>query len=363
MVLPLLAGCAAPKTKPADVNSVLAEIEASKQLELAVRENVESNQRLGDVSYRVLSGAVSLCGEKTRSSMGFRYWNKFSFNPLWRSSAVKLFKLNKVIQVSSVIPDSPADKSGLKSGDILLSIDGWPLPVGKKALKAVDIKIAEIGKGHKDTIAVNLLRNGEEKSVLIKPARACDYPVSIDKSESVNAFADGKSIFVSSGMMDFARDDAELALVVSHELSHDLMGHIEAKKQNAVAGAAGGLVIDVLLAAIGVNTQGDFSRKGGEIGGSAYSVEFEQEADYVGMYAFALAGYKIDQAPYFWRRMAVHSPASIKFSSSHPTTPDRFVALEATVREINKKIAANIPLKPEMKKPNISKTGTGKNGK
>jgi hypothetical protein len=39
----------------------------------------------------------------------------------------------------------------------------------------------------------------------------------------------------------------------------------------------------------------------------------------------------------------------ISMKTSHPTSPDRFVALESTVKEINQKIANNQPLKPEMK--------------
>jgi predicted Zn-dependent protease len=164
-----------------------------------------------------------------------------------------------------------------------------------------------------------------------------------------NAYADGKNIVVQKGMMDFFKSDEEVALVVSHELAHNSMKHIDAKKKNAMIGGIFGLLLDVAAAAGGVNTNGDFTRMASNAGGGAYSVEFEQEADYVGLYFMSIAGYKIDDAPNFWRRMATNNSASITMKSSHPTAPERFLALETTVKEIKGKIDNKQPLKPEMK--------------
>ena len=58
----------------------------------------------------------------------------------------------------------------------------------------------------------------------------------------------------------------------------------------------------------------------------------------------------IGLAPNFWRRMAVIHPASIKtnHSSTHPSAPERFVALESAVGEIHAKLNAGRPLVPEV---------------
>ena len=89
----------------------------------------------------------------------------------------------------------------------------------------------------------------------------------------------------------------------------------------------------ILAAVAGVNTGGDFMRIGAEAGAGAFSQDFEAEADYVGVYLMARGGYDIGLAPNFWRRMAVIHPASIKtnHSSTHPSAPERFVALESAV--------------------------------
>jgi predicted Zn-dependent protease len=80
-----------------------------------------------------------------------------------------------------------------------------------------------------------------------------------------------------------------------------------------------------------------------------YSKEFEAEADYVGLYLMARAGFAIEDTPNFWRRMAIAHPGSVKrgLAASHPPTPERFLALEKTVEEIDAKRARSEALLPE----------------
>ena len=43
----------------------------------------------------------------------------------------------------------------------------------------------------------------------------------------VNAATDGRSVTVMRGLVNFLTRDEELALVVGHELSHNVLGHFE----------------------------------------------------------------------------------------------------------------------------------------
>ena len=181
------------------------------------------------------------------------------------------------------------------------------------------------------------------------PGQACDFRVRLSPDDVKNAYADGKNIVIYKGMMDFFRTDEDVALVVSHELAHNAMKHIDAKQKNAVIGGLVGLLLDVAAAAGGINTNGDFTRLGSNMGAGVYSVDFEQEGDYVGLYFMANAGYNVDDAATFWRRMATTNSKSITMKTSHPTTPERFIALEATVKEIKQKVENCQPLKPELK--------------
>src|SRR5262249_35401391 len=148
-----------------------------------------------------------------------------------------------------------------------------------------------------------------------------------------NAFADGESIYLPRGMLRFATNDDELALILGHELAHNAMGHIDAKTRNSMLGLAGGAVLDVVVAATtGYST--NFSDIGAELGAGVYSQEFETEADYVGLYFCARAGFNIDGVEIFWRRVSALAPQTIKLATTHPTNPQRFLTIAATREEI-----------------------------
>lgn len=342
LVALLLTGCAAPTTKLVQVNDVQAELEAKKQRELALKTIVEDQMRLHKVAYQVRTKAVDLC-PTTSYTEGVAFANNAAFGTMFKEAMSSIYGITDVVKVFYVQPGSPAELSGMEVGDIPVSINGWTVPVGDKANEAVHDKIAELTKEGKP-LAVEVMRDNAKKTLAINPVKTCAYGVQLLQEDIVNAFADGKQIIITKGMMRFAKDDIELSLVVGHELAHNAMEHIKAKSTNQLLGS----LFDIVAAAYGVNTQGAF----GNAAGQAYSQEFESEADYVGLYMIAKAGIDISNAPNFWRRMATDNPAGINknHASSHPSTPQRFLALEATVIEIKTKITNNEALVPDMKK-------------
>jgi hypothetical protein len=56
-------------------------------------------------------------------------------------------------------------------------------------------------------------------------ATGTDYPIFMFNNVIPDAFADGERICVSTGMIDIARDDHELAFIICHELAHNDSGH------------------------------------------------------------------------------------------------------------------------------------------
>jgi hypothetical protein len=53
--------------------------------------------------------------------------------------------------------------------------------------------------------------------------------------------------------------------------------------------------------------------------------------------------------------MALEQPAAIRFARTHPTSPVRFVQMQAVIAEIADKKRRALPLEPEMK-PRTSPT-------
>lgn len=177
----------------------------------------------------------------------------------------------------------------------------------------------------------------------------CNFGLQIKESHGVNAYADGKSVTVSAPMMVFAQRDTHLAFVVAHELAHNIMAHPQNQQKNVLLGSLLGAVADVALASQGASTGGGFSNLGGSVAMLRYSPAFEQEADYIGLYILARAGYPIEEAPDFWRAMSQYEPEGIYARSTHPTNAERFIGMRKTIAEIRAKQRAHQPLIPNIR--------------
>jgi beta-barrel assembly-enhancing protease len=343
-----LTGCVTPQTRSPVANQANTDEETKKQQMLVLEDYLGNYNKLQSVSSRIITTGADMCGDKVAAFYGFDYWNNDSFNAQMKAPAQVKFNMNEHYKILHVAPASPAEISALKQGDSLVSIDNWVVPAGKDANKLIKEKLALLGKSFAP-INMVVSRDGTEVKTTITPVKACDFGVILSPDDVKNAYADGKNIVVYKGMMDFFKTDEEIALVLSHELAHNSMKHIDAKQKNAVVGGIFGLLLDVAAISVGINTNGEFAKSGAGIGGNSHSVAFEQEADYVGLYFMKKAGFDIENAAGFWRRMAVSNSQAITIKTSHPTTPERFLAIESTVKEINAKVENNQPLTPDLK--------------
>ncbi len=320
------------------VSKAASEAEAEKQRELIIEDRIQQYQRLANIAFPILADSTELCGKETTFSLGAIWVNKYVFGDDFKTALTRTHGFGDTANLFVIANGSPLAGAGLGAGDRLVAINEWPIPSGKDApVKARDRIASEAAKTGQLHLVVDTKQG--RRDIAVMAMQMCDFRFGIAADDSVNALSDGENILITSGMMRFVQNDVELATVFGHEMAHNVMGHIDKKRGNAVIGA----IFDILFAGLGVNTQGAFSNMTGQ----AYSQEFEAEADYVGLYLMARARIPIQDAPNFWRRMGVTHPGSVALATTHPTTPERFVALEQTVAEINGKIEAGVPLLPE----------------
>lgn len=238
----------------------------------------------------------------------------------------------------------PAAKAGVFRGDVLMALNNETVP----STKAAAWMNERIKRNGVQPVNLTIARSGQTRSITIVPEVACAVPVNLANSGQANAFTDGQKIVIYSRILQIAQSDDELALVVGHELAHVNMKHIEKHAQNQVAGAVGGALLDVAFALGRINTGAAFSRTGANVGAKAYSIDFEKEADYVGAYYVARAGYNVVGAERLWRALAQEDPKQMTYAGLHPTSPERFVQMQKTSEEILRKRQLNQSLTPEM---------------
>lgn len=336
----LVTSCA-PVTRGPGIDQAEALKEAEKQREFAVKEYIRIEKRLKHVAWGIQQNATFLCEDHIKKRAGLNLTTKRHVTEHLRPTYEKLFQIvEDRPTVLYPLPGSPAEKAGLRSGDIVTQINGAPLSRGSDDIENVMQVIEKAGR----VISLEVQRKKEKKTVTLAPRSICAYPAYLAHDETVNAFADGERVIVTMGMMRFVESDDELALIIGHELAHNTMSHIQKKQGNILAGRVVGAVVDVFLGGTGI-----FAQLGESVGGGLYSQDFESEADYIGVYYAAAAGYNVKNAAHLWRRMAASNPAAIHLrGSTHPSTAKRFLAIGATADEVADKSAKGLPLVPSL---------------
>ena len=341
ILLLLLASFLASCTPRANPYGQLADIQkqGDESVKAAIMVVLDKEARLFRVAWPLQLAALDMCHGGNKS-IGIKLIHHFELPRNIRHLAAEIVGAEG-FYVVEVAPGSPAHNAGLKRGDQLITMQGLHLN-GQASYEEANKRVQELPE--RTPITLRYLRDGIASTASILPVNVCNYEVYMVQSDEINAYADGLRVVIFAGMEEFTESDAELALVVAHEIAHNAMKHIEKKVTNRAIG----LVLDTIIARL---AKVDSGRLFEQIGAQVFSQEFEREADYVGLYIMALADYDINNGVAdFWRRMGTEaSPASINFGATHPTTPDRFLVLESTIDEINEKIAAGRKLVPELK--------------
>jgi beta-barrel assembly-enhancing protease len=201
--------------------------------------------------------------------------------------------------IVAVLPDTGAAWAKLKPGDRIVSINGEKIdanirrnPYARMAqLEQFLAKPPGLGNW---TIEVLRADGSAFGSYLVAQA-GCPSVFQVLPRKQVNARADGRYVQIYSGMLDFVRNDDELAAVVAHELAHNILKH-QARKTP--------------------------------------SKQAEYEADRLSVALVMRAGYRIDAIVPFWTRFEARTNAGIFADGTHPSAKKRIAALVAAVEAL-----------------------------
>jgi len=136
-------------------------------------------------------------------------------------------------QVAAVAPNSPAAAADVRPGDELLGIG--PLTSEELASRSPDAtRLSEQAEAalaaHPAESPIHLrLRRGTEVIVRnVLPVRVCGTRFVLKTASGIDAYSDGVSVAVNTGLIAFTRNDDELALILGHELAHAIHGDTKA---------------------------------------------------------------------------------------------------------------------------------------
>jgi hypothetical protein len=301
--------------------------------------------RVDDVGFHIRVSNREFC-KNTAAQIGLYAATVQSLPRKYRSYSHETLQLSWTQPTAiTVATGSPAAVAGIKTGDQILTLDNEVVPATKTA-KWVETLLR---RHVEEPVAIMVRRDGADTLHTAYPVMACAIPIDYVSEPTPNAFTNNKKIVIYSGILRVARSDAELATIIGHELAHVNMGHYQKKVQNALLGELGGALVDGGFMLGGFYTGRTFTRHFKRVGARAFSVQFEREADYVGAYYAARAGYDISGAAEVWRRFSLEQPNSIRLATTHPISPARFVQMQKVIAEIAEKKRQGLPLVPNLK--------------
>jgi predicted Zn-dependent protease len=158
----------------------------------------------------------------------------------------------------------------------------------------------------------------------------------------VNAWCmPGGKVAFYSGIMPICKDEQGVAVVMSHEIAHAIAEHGSERMSQQLTAQLGGAALSVALSQKPQQTQQLANTAFGL--GAQYGVllpfsrTHESEADELGLYFMAMAGYNTEAAVPFWQRMAAQGGGSPpEFLSTHPAPETRIRDIEKTIPKTKK---------------------------
>ena len=287
--------------------------------EARLEQLIGADAMLARIGHRLSVANVDLC-PRTAMLAGWSLHAANLYTDDMRAEAVARLGLQGDLPgLAYVVPDGPADRAGLRAGDLIVAIEGRALEPGRD-----DGSPSETGfLAHRSALdaalargaaAVRVRRGGDILDLTVTPVRGCGYAFVAVPSPELAAGAYEDEIQVTAAMAAYAGSDDDLAVVAGHEFAHAVLGH-------------------------------PLQRRG--LGRLPWRTEArEREADRASLYLLARAGYDPARAPALWRRMSADFWQVRQPQIDHPSGESRARALEPVVAEIARLRAAGLPITP-----------------
>ncbi len=218
----------------------------------------------------------------------------------------------------------------------------WTINNAKKENKLVEdpLVLEQVNKVFKNIV------EAAKRSKYSETANEFDWVIHVIKDdETKNAFAwPGGKVVVYTGMFQIAKNEAGLAAVLGHEMTHALARHAKQRLTQDViaalpiAGLAAGTIKDPDTFDPRV-TVGVMAALGGVSVGvdRAFSREREFEADEFGLHLAADAGYDPEGTIGFWARLLDPNCAQEdqlpEYLRGHPANKDRYLRVNDRMKE------------------------------
>jgi predicted Zn-dependent protease len=224
-----------------------------------------------------------------------------------------------------------------RSQMILISQD-QELALGEKSYKDT-LKESEVITNTKEA---NKIKEIGEKIAKVVNKSDYKWEFNLVKNDQKNAFClPGGKVVVYTGILSVAKNDSQLATVMSHEIAHALARHGAERMSSGMLAQGVQLLGNIVIGSQAPEYTNAFNVAYGA--GAQYGVLLpygrlqESEADEIGIHLMDKAGYDLNEALKFWQNMSNGKKETIEFFSTHPNSTTRISNISNVIKEIQKK--------------------------
>ncbi|WP_194766457.1 M48 family metallopeptidase [Tamlana sp. I1] len=159
-----------------------------------------------------------------------------------------------------------------------------------------------------------------------------EYHLVNDKTQNAWCMPGGKIVFYT-GILPVAKTETGVAVIMGHEVAHALANHGQQRMSAGMLQQLGAVAGNVVLQnESDRNLFNQYYGVGSQVGVMLpFSRSHETEADKIGLYIMAIAGYNPMEASKLWERMKANSGggAPSEMLSTHPSNDSRIANLKA----------------------------------
>jgi len=308
-----------------------AVVEAAEKPDASLLYLQQLDQRIADISWRIVAANASLCPRRT-NALGISLHDAVQYAPSYRQAAVDTFGFGDGLPaILAVAHSGPADIAGLRPGDRIAAIDGIALPptvitpTAKEAYEPVATVMTRLEQLPADRPArLDIRRGSSAMTIQVRPVTTCRSRVEVVPGSPINASSNGDVVQIYGKLALWTKSDDELAIVIAHELAHNILDHNRRIDREKIGTG--------FLASLG--SDGRKLR------------DMEREADRYGLFLAARAGYDYRIAPDFWRRLSATTGLGAVWGTTHPSSSSRAAFNRQAVAEIDRQKAASAVLAP-----------------
>jgi hypothetical protein len=279
------------------------------------------DQRVADTGYRLAHAATPLCADRMALS-GITLHGIEEYGAESRDEARRTFGFDDALRILAVARGSPAEAAGLRAGDAILAIDDRKIPPPGRtdnATARIETVTRSIEHSVASALALDVARDGIRRRIAFVPEQGCVARFWVRPSSHLEAEADGHDIEITSAYVARVTTDAALAIVLAHELAHNILRHRERLDRD---GARGG-----------------FARFFGR--SARLRRVAELEADRLSITIIGCAGYSLDDALAF--RVALwRDPLAdlLLRAPDHPPTRQRLNVIRQSIAAFEASLSA-----------------------